>query len=80
MVDRYSAMFRLNKEREYEDELIGLLTDYYLLCLDSVKDIENKEKAVIKKGLTKIFMDCQTHSHLFNQLLQMVLVSEKDNF
>ncbi|MFH0869740.1 MAG: hypothetical protein V1866_01640 [archaeon] len=80
MVNQQEAISRLNKEKEYEDSLVDRLGSYFLISLDSIQDISDKEKNKLKESLSIIQEDSTRHSYLFNQLVQLVFKNESDNF
>jgi len=80
MVDRQEALARLNKEKEYEDSLADKLGSYFLISLDSIQDLSDKEKKKLKESLSIIQEDSTRHSYLFNQLVQLVFKDESDNY
>ena len=80
MVNQTDTMARLNKEREYEDKLVEVLSDFYIYTLDYIDDIDSAKKERISEILTKIKVDSIMHSEKFNMLLQMVLENGEDNY
>jgi len=80
MVNKVDAIVRLNREKEYEERLIPILTNYYGQCLDSIIELSDSDKTAIKEGLEILKNDTERHGHMFNQLLQLVMVSGKDIF
>jgi hypothetical protein len=80
MVSKNDAMKRLNSEKEYEDQLVYNLNYYFISVLDDVALLTEEEKTRIRHSLETIRFDSMRHSSLFNQLVQMVFESEKDNF
>lgn len=80
MVSQQEALSRLNKEKEYEDSLVDKLGSYFLISLDSIPDLSDKEKKKLKESLSIIQEDSTRHSYLFNQLVQLVFKGESDNY
>jgi hypothetical protein len=80
MVERQEALDRLNKEKEYEDSLVDKLGSYFLISLDSIPDISEREKKKLRESLLIIQDDSTRHSYLFNQLVQLVFKGESDIF
>ena len=67
------ALKLLNKERDYEDDIVENLNTYFVYSLDGVKGLSESEKDKIKKYLSKIATDSARHSIAFSQLISSVL-------
>lgn len=80
MVEFKKTIDILRKEKAYEDELVHTLGNYYLISLDGITDINDKERKKIKDTLSKIMHESIKHRYQFNQLLQMVMEHGKNNF
>ncbi len=80
MVSKDDTLKRLNDEKEYEDQLVYNLYYYFLSVLDDIALLTEEEKSKIRHSLETIRFDSMRHSALFNQLVQRVFESEKDNF
>jgi hypothetical protein len=80
MVSKNDALKRLNDEKDYEDNLVYNLNYYFLSVLDDIALLTEEEKSKIRHSLEIIRFDSMRHSALFNQLVQMVFESEKNNF
>jgi hypothetical protein len=80
MVSKNDTLKRLNDEKEYEDQLVYNLYYYFLSVLDDIAILTEEEKSKIRHSLETIRFDSMRHSALFNQLVQKVFESEKDNF
>ncbi len=80
MVSKKETVDRLNFEKEYEDQLVYNLNYYFISVLDDIALLTEEEKSKIRHSLETIRFDSMRHSALFNQLVQLVFESEKDNF
>lgn len=80
MVSKQDTMERLNKEKDYEDQLVLNLNHYFIAVLDDIKDITPEEKNKLDTNLKQISYDSARHSAMFDMLIQKVIESEKDNF
>ena len=80
MVDKVSALARLNNEKDYEDQLVYNLNYYFISVIDDIVSLSDDERIKIREGLEMIRFDSMRHSVLFNELVQLVFQSEKDNF
>ena len=80
MVSKKETMDRLNFEKDYEDQLVYNLNYYFISVLDVIALLSEEEKSKIRHSLETIRFDSMRHSTMFNQLVQMVFESEKDNF
>jgi hypothetical protein len=79
-VEKEEALRRLNLGRDYEDQLIYDLAEYFLDCIDDIPDINISEKDKLKLNLNKILDDSKRHGMLFTQMIDMVIESGKDTF
>ena len=70
----------LNKEKDYEDQLVSTLTIYFLESIDNLKDIDKKTKQIIKEILQTITQESQEHSYEFSNLIEMVLNNGEDEY
>jgi hypothetical protein len=80
MVTKENTLKRLRKEADYEESLVKTLTDYFLVCLDDLEELSNKEKEKLKKSLTHIRDDSLEHKNLFEDLINQVLESGENKF
>ena len=80
MVNHTEALERLRKEKDYEDNLVKDLSNYFLSCLDNINDISEEEKEKTRDTLKTIMTESQTHSHLFNELIQHVMENGENNY
>ena len=80
MVSKNDTMKRLNDEKEYEDQIVYNLNYYFISVLDDIALLTEEEKSKIRHSLETIRFDSMRHSALFNELVQKVFESEKDNF
>ena len=80
MVNQKEAMDQLNREKDYEDSLVEILTKYYLSCLEDIKELDTEKREKIREILLTIKTDSLRHSDLFNMLVQMVLENGEDNY
>lgn len=79
-MDKVLALERLNLDKNYEDKLVVDLTDYFLICIDTIPDITPSQKEQIKLKLSMIIDDSRRHSFLFDDLINMVLEDGTDKF
>jgi hypothetical protein len=80
MVNKEETLTRLNKEKEYEDSLAERLTSYFMVSVDGIADLSDKEKAKIKDSLLIILDESKRHSYLFDRLAQMVFESGENQY
>ena len=80
MLTRDEALARLKKEREYEDHLVDVLSNYLLDCLDDIPGLSEEQISKTRKGLEEIRIDSIRHSLTFGELTQMVLQDGKDKY
>jgi hypothetical protein len=80
MVSKQDALDRLNKEKDYEDQLVRNLDYYFISVLDDIPMLSEDQKKRIRRSLDIIRSDSMRHSYMFDQLVQMVFTSEIDNF
>lgn len=73
MANQKETLNRLNKERDYEDRLADNLLNYYIVSLEKISDLNEKQKKEIERVLSIIAHDSQGHSSLFNVLINYVL-------
>jgi hypothetical protein len=73
MVNQKEALDRLNKEKNYEEKIANDLLNYYIISLDTIKDISEEQKKTIIASLTVIGNDSLMHSNAFNNLINYVL-------
>lgn len=73
MVNQKEALDRLNKEKDYEDRLANDLLNYYIVSLENIKDLSEKEREEVRKVLSKIAHESQRHSNMFSILIGYVL-------
>jgi hypothetical protein len=80
MVTQQETLERLNKEKDYEDELVDKLDGYFLDTLDRIRGLTNSEKERITEFLAIIISDSRKHSIMFYQLITMVIESDSDTY
>lgn len=73
MVNQKEALDRLNKEKAYEDKIAGDLLNYYIVSLEEIGELSEKEKDKLRESLSKIAHDSQMHSNMFSALITYVL-------
>ena len=73
MPDQTEALARLNKEKDYEDKLAADLSDYFIVSLDSIKELSEDERKKIKETLEIMNNETRKHSYMFNQLIQFIV-------
>ena len=79
-MDKTKALEILNREKDYEDALVDRLSIYFISRLDSIPDLSEQEKDRIEHHLTIIISESRRHSDLFNELVEMVFDSDKEEF
>ncbi|MBN2051912.1 hypothetical protein JW756_00235 [Candidatus Woesearchaeota archaeon] len=80
MVSKNDTLSRLNKEKDYEDQLVYNLNYYFISVLNDIPLLTEEEKSEIRRKLEQIRFDSMRHSEMFNQLVQMVFESGSDKF
>lgn len=78
MVVKEEALIELRKDREYEEKIFLNLSDFILFNLESLEDVNLKEKEKIKSHLKILMEDTINHKDLFNMLIDYILKSNKD--
>jgi hypothetical protein len=73
MVNQKEALDRLNKEKNYEEKIANDLLNYYIISLDTIKDISEEQKKTIMASLAVIGNDSLMHANAFNNLINYVL-------
>lgn len=79
MVGRIETMIRLNKEKAYEDELVSILSSFFIDSLPGVSGLDDAERVRVKRDLETIKRDSVEHSRLFGEMLQLVFESDEDD-
>jgi hypothetical protein len=74
------ALRILGREKEYEEQLVVRLYDYFISSIGQVSGISHVEAEQIRKTLENIASDSQGHSYEFNMLMQMVLENGEDKY
>jgi hypothetical protein len=80
MVNQMKTLERLRKERDYEERIAKNISDYFLFSLDNIKELNEKEKDQIKKGLNIIREESLIHERLINELIQMVVENGENQY
>jgi len=79
-MNRTTALERLKDERDYEDELVQRLDQYIVSRLDSLPDVNEKERQRIRKDIEIIVHDSIKHAYLFSDLMQTVIEDDEGKF
>jgi len=80
MVNQAKALERLNKEKDYEERISEHLSVYFLASLDNISGITEEEKKKIEEGINKIMNESVKHTHMFENLIQMVLENGENKY
>jgi hypothetical protein len=77
-MDKETALARLRRERDYEDSLVEKLDSYVISRLNSIPDISESERELIRREITIIIHDSMRHEYLFGNMMQMVLENNEE--
>ncbi|MBW2967807.1 hypothetical protein KY362_04940 [Candidatus Woesearchaeota archaeon] len=80
MPDRNKTLETLQRERDYEDELVRKLDGEVIASLKSITDMTEEEKERVGAGLVTIMRESLSHRATFENLIKRVEESGKDNF
>lgn len=80
MVNLTDTLARLNKEKDYEDELVYNLMTFFISSIDEISDIDDNNGKVIKQMLSQIVSDSKRHSQMFSMLIEMVIKNGNNNY
>jgi len=71
---RYDEALRvLNHEADYEEKIVGDLSNFLISSLDEISDFTEAEKKETKKILDNILSDSKRHEVMFRNLIDMIL-------
>jgi hypothetical protein len=79
-MNQTETLERLNREKNYEDKLAEDLSYYFIDSIDFLSELNEDEKAKIRKSLNVIIAESRKHSYMFNELVQMVVENGEDNY
>jgi flagellar biosynthesis chaperone FliJ len=68
----------LEKERDYEENIIYDLSNLYLYSLQHIEDLNEEEIEQIKKDITCLRDDSENHKKTFEKLIDYVRKKEKN--
>ena len=80
MVDYQGTLHRLNREKEYEDEISMTLCGFFISCLNDIENLSEEEKKELNAKLSRIMKDSHRHSGMFAKMIEMVVERGKDNY
>ncbi len=80
MVNQKKTLSRLNKEKDYEERLSKNLSNYFLDCLPEIKDLDDKQKKEIEKGIKMVMHESIKHEHMINRLIQMIMENGENKY
>jgi len=80
MVSKRETLKILQKEYEYEDQLMKDLANFYIYNLKNIPDLSEREKKILIEKLTQIKNESEGHRNSFNELIKYVTENGADNY